>query len=63
MEAGAAKGAGPMINPAMVRSGIALVAGAIVAWSFATYGTDAFAAPGINVAAVLAAVFGLDWLR
>jgi hypothetical protein len=52
-----------MIKLAIVRNGITLAAGAIVAWSFAAYGPDVFASPWIAVAALLCAVLGLEWLQ
>jgi hypothetical protein len=52
-----------MIKETAVRSGIALVAGAVVAWSLAVYGLDALATPETSVAVVLLALFGSHWLR
>ena len=52
-----------MINQSAVRSGIAVVAGAVVVWSLIVYGPDALATHETSVAVVLLALFGSHWLR
>ena len=46
-----------------VRNGIPLIAGAIVAWGFATIGSDAFSRPEFGLAALVFTVFGTGWIR
>jgi hypothetical protein len=52
-----------MINHSMVRSGIALIAGGVVAWSLAVYGPASLATNETSVAVALFALFGSHWLH
>ena len=46
-----------------VFTGIPLIAGAIVAWGFASLGSDAFSRPEFGLAALVFTLFGTGWIR